>query len=89
MFGNCETPRSSPESFDAEMCPFCANLCGEVLARAARTGDQCTITGFPGSSAAFDEAMGSFALTFADQTERDHAVFKSAVKSRKIKAYLE
>jgi hypothetical protein len=33
--------------------------------------------------------MGEFAIAYADQTERDHAALKAAVRAGKIKVYLE
>ncbi|HUK11356.1 MAG TPA: DUF2252 domain-containing protein [Stellaceae bacterium] len=78
------------ETFDAELLSIYAKACGRVLARAhAKTGDQCLISGYLGNSDQFDEAMGKFAVAYADQAERDHAALKAAVKSGKIKAYLE
>jgi len=67
-----------------------AGLCGLTLARAhARSGDASTISGYLGKTDAFDQAIGKFALAYADQTERDHVVFKAAVKSRRIRALVE
>jgi hypothetical protein len=43
------------------------------------------ISGYLGKTEKFDEAMGSFAVAYADQTERDHAAMKAAVRSGKIK----
>ena len=39
------------------------------------------ISGYLGKSDAFDQALGKFALAYADQTERDYAVLEEAVKS--------
>jgi uncharacterized protein (DUF2252 family) len=53
------------------LVPF-AERCGHVLARAhARTGDAMAIAGYIGKGRRFDEAMGQFALAYADQTARD------------------
>ena len=35
---------------------------------------------------AFDEAIASFGVAYADQTERDHAAFVAAVRSGRIPA---
>ena len=50
----------------------------------------------PGRSAAisatadqFDEAMGNFALAYADQAERDHAALKAAVRNGIVDVQLE
>jgi DNA-binding IclR family transcriptional regulator len=67
-------------------------LCGWVLARAhSKVSDKSsTISGYLGASSdAFDEAMGRFAVAYADQAERDHAALKAAVKKGKITVYQE
>jgi uncharacterized protein (DUF2252 family) len=47
-------------------------VCGEILARGhARAGDSAVIAGYLGRSARFDEAVGTFAEAYADQTELD------------------
>jgi hypothetical protein len=80
------------ETFDAEMLEVYAMACGWVLARAhAKVSDaSATISGYLGSSSdEFDEAMGKFALAYADQAERDHAALKAAVRKGKIAVYQE
>jgi hypothetical protein len=67
-----------------------AELCGRTLARAhAKSGNAATIAGYLGKRDAFDEAIGKFALAYADQNERDHAALKAAVKSGRIKVLVE
>jgi len=67
-----------------------AGVCGWALARAhAKGGDAATISGYLGKSDVFDQAMGTFALAYADQTERDHAALKAAVKARRVEALIE
>jgi hypothetical protein len=62
------------ETYDAEMLSIYGKMCGWVLARAhAKAGDPWAISGYLGKNAQFDEAMGQFALAYADQAERDHA----------------
>jgi NAD(P)H-dependent flavin oxidoreductase YrpB (nitropropane dioxygenase family) len=62
-------------------------LCGWALARAhARTGDPAQIAGYLGTSDAFDEAIAEFAVAYANQTEKDHAVFVRAIRSGRIPA---
>ena len=69
------------ETFDAEMLLLYARLCGWALARAhAKSAEVAEIAGYLGSSDQFDEAMGDFALAYADQAERDHAALKAAVR---------
>jgi len=67
-----------------------AELCGWTLARAhAKSGDAATISGYLGKTDGFDQAIGKFALAYADQTERDHAALKAAVKKGRLKALIE
>jgi len=67
--------------------PFYAELCGRTLARAhARAGDAALISGYLGQGGVFDEAIGDFAVAYADQTESDWKVFLAAIKSGRITA---
>lgn len=67
-----------------------ADLCGLTLARAhAKSGDAATISGYLGNGDAFDEALGDFALLYADQTERDHAVLVKAARAGRVKVLSE
>ena len=78
------------ETFDAEMLGIYARACGWTLARAhAKASDVSTIGGYLGSGDQFDEAMGDFALAYADQAERDHAALKAAVRKGKVAVYRE
>jgi uncharacterized protein (DUF2252 family) len=62
-----------------------AVLCGWTLARAhARSGDPATIAGYMGKSDVFDKALAAFGKTYADQTEKDHAAFKNAIRQGRI-----
>jgi uncharacterized protein (DUF2252 family) len=62
-------------------------LCGWALARAhARTGDPASIAGYLGKSDAFDEAIAKFSVTYADQTERDHAALVKAIRAGRVHA---
>jgi len=62
-------------------------VCSLCLARAhARTGDAAGIDGYLGGSNAFSEAIASFAVAYADQTERDYQALVDAVKSGRIAA---
>jgi uncharacterized protein (DUF2252 family) len=61
-----------------------AEMCGELLAKGhARSGDPCALAGYLGTNAKFDSAMASFAITYADQAEKDWQVFKRAISSNK------
>jgi uncharacterized protein (DUF2252 family) len=78
------------ETYDAEMLSIYARACGWVLARAhAKAGDPWTISGYLGKQDEFDEAMGKFALAYADQAERDHAALAAAVRAGTIDVNLE
>jgi uncharacterized protein (DUF2252 family) len=67
--------------------PFYASLCGRTLARAhARAGDPAMVSGYVGSGSAFDEAIAEFAVSYADQTEKDWQSFLTAIKTERIAA---
>jgi len=60
-------------------------VCAACLARAhARTGDGAWISGYLGSDTVFDEAIGDFAVDYADQAERDYQALVAAVAAGKI-----
>ena len=70
------------ETYDAELLSIYAKACGWVLARAhAKAGDPWMISGYLGRQDEFDEAMGKFALLYANQAERDHAALSAAVRA--------
>ncbi len=62
-------------------------LCGWTLARAhARSGDRIAIASYLGGSDTFDQAIGRFAVAYADQNERDHSELVQAVADGRITA---
>ena len=64
-----------------------AEVCAWALARAhARAGDPALIGGYLGPGDLFDEAIASFAVAYADQTERDHAALRAAVRAGRLPA---
>lgn len=66
------------ESYDDVVLVLYAKVCGANLARAhAKGGDPWTISGYLGKSDEFDEAIGDFAMSYANQTAKDYAAFKS------------
>jgi len=72
----------------AEMRIF-AKWCGQSLARShARSGDAAVISGYLGDSEVFDDATAAFSMSYADQTEKDHATFKRAAQNRRIKVLI-
>lgn len=53
-----------------------AKLCGRTLARAhARSADAATLAGYMGKSDAFDDALASFAMVYAQQNAKDYEAF--------------
>lgn len=67
-----------------------AELCGQTLAHAhAKSGDAALISGYLGKSDDFDQAIGEFAIAYADQNEKDHAALVAAVKAGQIEALVE
>ena len=62
-------------------------ICGWTLARAhARTGDAALIGGYLGKNDAFDSALAKFAVSYANQADRDHAILVKAIRARQLKA---
>ena len=53
-----------------------------------RSVGQARISGYLGKNAQFDEAMGQFALAYAE-AERDHAALRAAVSTGKVEVQLE
>jgi uncharacterized protein (DUF2252 family) len=73
------------ETFSVEDLGEYAVSCAHALAHAmAKAGDPALVGGYIGTSSAFDEAIGQFALAYAEQNEADWAVLKAAVKSGRI-----
>ncbi len=79
------------ETFDLDLMEAYARACGWMLARAhAKVSEVAPIAGYLGTSSdAFDEAMGSFGIAYADQAERDHAALKRAVRQGVITVFNE
>lgn len=67
---------SVAELIQEHALPAYAGLCGRVLARAhARSADPALIGGYMGKSGAFDDAMASFAILYAERNSRDFRAF--------------
>jgi hypothetical protein len=67
-----------------------AELCGWTLARAhARSGDAAAISGYLGKSDRFDQAIGEFAIAYADQNQLDYAALVDAADSGRVKVLIE
>jgi hypothetical protein len=72
---------------DAQKLANYAAICGWALARAhAKGGDAALLSGYLGRTDAFDQALGKFAIDYADQTERDHAALVAAAQSGRVQA---
>jgi uncharacterized protein (DUF2252 family) len=67
---------SITELLEEEALPQYAKLCGHTLARAhARSADPAVLSGYMGKSGAFDDAIASFAMLYADQNRADFESF--------------
>jgi uncharacterized protein (DUF2252 family) len=64
-----------------------ARLCGALLAKAhARAGDAAAIAGYLGKGNTFQRAIAEFAVSYADQVERDHGELTRAIAAGRIAA---
>jgi hypothetical protein len=78
------------ELFGPGMMSQYAEICAWALARAhARSGAPAQISGYLGRSDAFDKAIAAFSVAYADQSERDHAALKKAVRSGRLEVLTE
>jgi len=60
-------------------------LCAETLARAhARSGSASSISGYLGKGQTFDNAVGAFAVAYADQNRKDYKAFARAGKEGRM-----
>ncbi|MGE5212570.1 MAG: DUF2252 family protein [Nitrospirota bacterium] len=67
-----------------------SEFCGWALARAhSKSGDAAMISGYLGSNSSFDEAIAQFALSYAEQNERDHKALLKAIQDGRIPALQE
>jgi uncharacterized protein (DUF2252 family) len=74
------------ESFKPSTLESYAIMCGWALARAhAKAGDAAMIAGYLGSKDTFDDALVQYSVAYADQAERDFAVFKAAIRSGRLR----
>jgi uncharacterized protein (DUF2252 family) len=78
------------EDWDTVALRQYARMCAHALSRAhARTGDAAMISGYMGSGQTFDDAIGEFAVEYADQNRADYRTFVRAVREGKIKVIVE
>jgi uncharacterized protein (DUF2252 family) len=69
---------------------FYGEVCGWTLAHGhARSGDAIAVAAYLGSGTVFDQALGDFAVAYADQAQRDHGAFLSAISSGRIQVDAE
>jgi uncharacterized protein (DUF2252 family) len=72
-------------SMDEESLSRYVEVCAEALARAhARSGSASAISGYLGKGTVFDEAMGSFAVAYADRNKKDYKAFAKAGKEGRM-----
>jgi hypothetical protein len=78
------------ENFGHSEMDLYAKWCGRALALAhARSGNSAMLSGYMGKSDAFDQAIATFSIAYADQSEKDHAALEHAVREGKVKAVFE
>jgi hypothetical protein len=78
------------ETFGTPEMTLFAQWCGWSLALShARSGDAAAISGYLGKSDAFDKALATFSVAYANQNKKDHAVLKRAIQDGKIEAIIE
>ena len=78
------------EDWDSAALRQYARMCAHALARAhARTGDAAMMSGYMGSGQTFDDAIGEFAVEYADQNRADYRAFVGAIREGRIKAIVE
>jgi uncharacterized protein (DUF2252 family) len=78
------------EDWDAVALRQYARMCAHALARAhARTGDAAMMAGYMGAGQTFDDAIGEFAVEYADQNRADHRAFLRAIREGKLEAVVE
>ncbi|HTQ00648.1 MAG TPA: DUF2252 domain-containing protein [Casimicrobiaceae bacterium] len=78
------------EDWDTGLLRFYARMCAHALARAhARTGDAAVISGYIGTARAMDDAIGEFAVDYADQNRSDYRAFVRAIREGRIKVVNE
>ena len=60
---------------------------GWTLARAhARSGDRLAIAAYLGRSIKFEQAIGSWAMEYADQAKTDHAALVHEIRMARVQA---
>jgi uncharacterized protein (DUF2252 family) len=69
------------ESMEHDIFLRYAKSCGWALSRAhARTGDAAILKGYLGQDEHFEDVIAGFAMAYADQNEKDHALLQHALR---------
>ena len=77
--------RADIDRMDPRRMRVYAEICGWSLAHThARSGDPIATASYLGRSGVFDEALASFAETYADQNELDFAALQQAAAEVRI-----
>jgi uncharacterized protein (DUF2252 family) len=85
MKGSMSVPLMDPRQLG-----YYGRLCGWALARAhARTGRASLISGYLGTSEAFDHAIADFAVAYARQNEQDYRRLLEAISAGRVLAASE
>lgn len=80
---------ANPDEMSPSGMAAYARLCGLALARGhARSGDRIAVAAYLGKGTAFDQALLTFADTYADQNARDYAALRTAVDEGRVTAQL-
>ena len=78
------------EAFGMNEMEIYADWCGQTLALShARSGDSACISGYMGKSEVFEKAIAEFSVAYANQNEKDFALFKRAIRQGKLQAEFE
>ncbi|TRZ80720.1 MAG: DUF2252 domain-containing protein [Nitrosopumilales archaeon] len=78
------------ENFNPRVLTAYATMCGWALARAhAKTGEVEMIAGYLGTKENFDDAIVQYAISYADQVERDFKTFKAVINSGRLKTKID
>ena len=78
------------EDWDIAALRQYARMCARALARAhARSGDAAMMSGYMGSGQTFDDAIGEFAVEYADQNRADYRAFVRAIRKGRIQVIVE
>ncbi|WP_414504813.1 DUF2252 domain-containing protein [Streptomyces sp. NEAU-L66] len=76
-----------PTQLSGDQMDDYARMTGALLARAhSHSADPRLLAGYCGKNDELDEAIATFAISYADRTEADHAALTAAVKNGRVEA---